>query len=97
MPYHYTNVSNSRGAPMGRSNVLPDGPAKLHLERVPMVDGDYDPGGAYWGGYPSDPLYVAWNKDGVQIFVRGKTREAAKQDVYEICSDEVTFHRIPGD
>lgn len=77
MPSQYTNVNSRYGAPMGRRNALPDGPTKLHLvERVRMVDGDYDPGGAYWGaGFGVAPLYVAWDENGTQIFVRDRTEE----------------------
>jgi len=97
MPFKYTNASSKWGADMGRQDVLPDGPTRLHLERVPMVDGDYDPGGAYWGGYPSNPLYVAWNEDGAQIFVRASDRERAKVEILDIVSDDVEFYRIPGE
>ena len=94
MPFTYTNVSSSRGAPMGRHDELPDGPAKLHLERVRMVDGDYDPGGAYWGGgYSTPPLYVAWDENGTQIFVRARDREDAKLAVLDTVSGDVTFYR----
>jgi len=76
-------VNSSRGAPMGRCcNFLPDFVGvKVHLQQVPMVDGDYDKGGAYWGG--GSPLFCAWGdneKLGEQVFtfVRASTREAAK-------------------
>ena len=52
-------VSARYGAPMGReSHPFPDGfDRKVYVYLVEMVDGDYDRGGAYWGG--SSPLYAA--------------------------------------
>jgi hypothetical protein len=69
------------GADMGRRNVLPDdrkAAIKLHLERLKWVDGDYDQGGAYWGGGSNDFIYCAYT-DGVQYFVRASNRIAAKE------------------
>lgn len=45
-----TKVNTSRGAPMGRLNVgtKPIG-KRIYDCAVPMVDGAYDKGGAYWG------------------------------------------------
>lgn len=78
-----SNVSSNRGAPMGRgdTDTEPYFPVKFRLERMQMVDGDYDNGGAYWGGYPSDPMWVAWGMaeyEEQECFVRAKTREEAK-------------------
>ena len=74
-PPTLSNVSSRNGAPMGRPDRLPDDPQApivLHLERLPMVDGDYDAGGAYWGGPgPDGSMHVAFN-DSAQIFVRAK-------------------------
>lgn len=49
-----SNVSSRYGAPMGRTNIMPasDAPVCLTLTRLAWVDGDYDEGGAYWGGGP---------------------------------------------
>jgi hypothetical protein len=77
------NVSSPRGAPMGRHSVdlavLQERAwgRKVRLQRVPFVDGDYDPGGAYWGGYPSPPLYCAWDGDDA-LYLRARSREDAK-------------------
>lgn len=61
-PFPYNVPVNGRyGAPMGR----PSGGQgheeyqRLTLRRVPLYDGCYDKGGAYWGG-PSD-LWCAWS------------------------------------
>lgn len=83
------DVSSARGAPMGRRNNItePDSPVKFRLERMQLVDGDYDNGGAYWGGYPSDPMWTAWGmgeNEEQEMFIRAKTREDAKGLVKEI-------------
>lgn len=95
------------GSQMGRPNTLPadlpDGDwqpeTKLRLVRVPFVDGDYDQGGAYWGS-PAN-LYLATEGDfrdgiltpcGVQIFVRGNSRNEAKQAVRKLMPD-AKFYR----
>jgi hypothetical protein len=47
---------------MGRSSddvSLFQGP--VYLEQVPMVDIDYDEGGAYWG--MGKPIFCAWDKE----------------------------------
>ena len=67
------NVSSKYGAPMGRRSDKVFG--KVHLERVPFVDGDYDQGGAYWGG-PAN-LWCAWNEGGAH-YVRAPNRLGAK-------------------
>jgi hypothetical protein len=77
-------VSGKYGAPMGRSSVMLDEDVKVHLFRVKMVDGDYDDGGAYWGGYPSEPLYCARDDAGDFLqFHRAPSRDAAKADLQE--------------
>lgn len=78
----YSNVSSSRGAPMGRGVDDPedfDLSKPLHIAQVPMVDGDYDPGGAYWG---SGLIYCVWDEtedeDGYEhrLFKRGDIGDA---------------------
>jgi hypothetical protein len=72
------NVSSARGAPTGRRSDNLSG--LVNLERVPASDGgDYDPGGAYWGGIDSNPLWCAWNVEGA-AYVRAANREAAKRE-----------------
>ena len=73
-----TEVNTKYGAPMGRSNVIPqhynilDTPIKCVIigngivqryydKRVPMIDGVYDIGGAYWG--IGSELRVRFSKD----------------------------------
>jgi len=74
-----TNVSTKYGAPMGRSNILPQRYSIIDIGRkfiadpvtkeskrlfdcaVPMLDGGYDKGGAYWG--IGNQLRVSYTKD----------------------------------
>lgn len=57
------NVNCQYGAPMGRSNVGTDKPTntKIYNCKVPLNNGGYDKGGAYWG-LPSN-LRVEYTKD----------------------------------
>ncbi len=55
-----SNVSSAYGAPMGRRSDKMSG--ECYLQKVPFVDGDYDPGGAYWGGGSKDgAVWCAWS------------------------------------
>ena len=80
-------VNCSRGAPMGRRDwgliEHKNRPMMMHLQRVSFVDGDYDLGGAYWGG-GGESLFCAW-AEGVdaRVFVRAKDRTLAKRAVKE--------------
>lgn len=83
----------SRGAPMGRldnidtSNDEFDG--TMYLSLLPMVDGDYDKGGAYWGsgnstiGWVHRAWYHGTDQDGnahyIDMFVRAVNRQHAKE------------------
>jgi hypothetical protein len=77
------------GASMGRSNVIaePDEIIKFHIYRMRMVDGDYDIGGAYWGGgHEVPPMWHAYGDGPEQrneMFVRGWTRDEVKLKVIE--------------
>lgn len=71
----------SRGASMGRTSDLPtDTEATLHLRRVPLDSGGYDPGGAYWGT-PCD-LYIAEAIEGGEgvRYLRAGSIEAARAE-----------------
>ncbi len=87
------------GAQMGRMNQNQGAPEKLRLQQVKFIDGDYDRGGAYWGGCPSDPLWCAFsdketkNDPPIMIFVRAKSREEAKDKVRgEVTEEGFTFY-----
>ena len=76
--YTYTKAYSQYGASMGRRDNVAEAldVKKLHLERVRLNSGGYDPGGAYWG--LGAPLYVAWG-DGQEMFFRAKDRREAKE------------------
>ena len=82
----FKKVSGRYGAPMGRDeygiqeNCLDK---SISLFRV-HLDGDYDDGGAYWGG-GGLPLYCARGED-FQHFTRARSRwQAAKLLGLENC------------
>lgn len=90
-------INNRRGAPMGRSDELPEdvkqdiAVVELTLTRLLWIDGDYDSGGAYWGsGMPCgqqkewDYIYMAqgeFEDERVRIFTRAKNRADAWHDM----------------
>lgn len=82
------NASSPFGAPMGRRNVLPCNPATLPpltLYRLEWEDGDYDKGGAYWGGGKGDFIFVAQDEGNeVALFVRATTYAKAHAEVLRI-------------
>ena len=90
------NVSSKFGAPMGReSDDLSDFRGKVHLRYVPFVDGDYDAGGAYWGGgMYTLPLYCLWDDEGHVHYLRAATRDNAKGIVrLSSGSEGIKFYR----
>lgn len=68
-----SEVGSKHGAPMGRGSDALSG--AVRLQRMLMVDGDYDEGGAYWGG--GTPMWVAEDQEGNQAFVRELYQEFA--------------------
>lgn len=77
-------VGSSRGAPMGRPDILPESPpVSLHVKRATPTDGDYDQGGAYWGGLAGRPLYAVWGYteagDLFALYIRARNRKDAAQ------------------
>lgn len=83
-PLPFESKACSRyGADMGRrSDKISDlSGRKVRLQRVPACDGgDYDPGGAYWGGIHSSPLFCAWD-DEFTVYFRASSREEAKRQI----------------
>lgn len=71
----HTKVYCKYGAPMGRGYSQLTA-RKVHLARVNLDSGGYDRGGAYWGH--GEPIFVAWDDDGGELYVRAQSREAAK-------------------
>ena len=107
------DVNCSRGAPMGRVSGVwtsiggrrqfvdyyNDLPFKLQLQKVPMVDGAYDQGGAYWGA-PNN-LYAAFalvwlpkveRELEIRWFIRANSRDEAKAKTLEIFPN-ASFYR----
>ncbi len=74
-----TKVDGRYGAPMGREawKEAPEGPVKLF--RLPLEDGAYDFGGAYWGA--PDNLWCATDGSNFRAFVRAETKEEAEHEV----------------
>jgi len=82
------------GSDMGRSSQTQGEPERLHLQKMRWVDGDYDTGGAYWGGACGDHIWAAFsgeeseNDPSVMVFVRAKHLDEAKRLVLEELSGE---------
>ena len=83
MPKELSNGSSQRGAQLGRRDHVtePNHPVKMHLVKLRWVDGDYDQGGAYWGGGMGDNIFHAWG-DGAEyeqeLFIRAADRFHAR-------------------
>ena len=75
-------VPSKFGAPMGRhQDDVEDFVGPVYLQKVAMFDGDYDEGGAYWGG-GGVPLYCAWDDEGHAIYIRAKDSFDAKKQLW---------------
>ena len=81
-----TKACSSRGADMGRPNIIPGESVKtspkLNMVKLDWSDWDYDKGGAYWGNSGGTNIYWAYNET-IEIFVRASSREDAKMEVRE--------------
>lgn len=80
MTFDYqTKGCSARGARMGRASDLPnDCKGTLDIRRV-HLDGDYDAGGAYWGGGQGTlPLFCVFDADNRVSYVRATDIDAAK-------------------
>ncbi len=72
------SVSGKYGAPMGRHEHVDNETATVVIQRVIFQDGDYDLGGAYWGG--GTPLFCAMDEDGeVCTFIRADNITQARK------------------
>ncbi len=96
--YKPANVSSKYGAPMGRycapRDPVQEPYGRCRLVRVPLVEGCYDQGGAYWGG--PDNLWVCLAEDGAELFfVRGADRAAAYASVVKALGPVRLHHGIP--
>lgn len=86
-------VDSTYGAPMGRPShdsftdrrgrtfqiTVTETARPFSLQRVALSSGGYDRGGAYWG--LGAPLYWYDSGTGIDGYVRGNSREAAKAAV----------------
>lgn len=80
-----------RGADMGRRAIAKDSTKPLHLQKVRLDNGGYDPGGAYFGG--PDDIYCAFNKDfSFRIMTRANSRNEAKE-IFNEDFQNLTFIR----
>ena len=83
---------------MGRPNHIPNDidNVKLHLSRLKWVDGDYDPGGVYWGRSTKN-IYWAYGEsetEQIEIFVRANDRNEAKSKVIETITEKVGTKKV---
>ena len=79
------------GASMGRNSCQPSElTGKIHLACVPLYDGGYDKGGAYWG--IGQPLFCAWDDEGNAYYFRDSSRENARRWI-KSTNTSVTFYR----
>ena len=95
-PYHSKGYTQY-GAQMGRRTINANNYSgeRLHLRRVPIDSGGYDPGGAYWG--LGAPLYCAFGHleggDPVESYARAKSREEAKRLLADVFAAEPNWKR----
>lgn len=67
------------GASMGRSSDLSyNTDERLEIRRVPIDQGGYDPGGAYWG--TGKPLFFVSDQEGHVRYLRARDAEEAKRE-----------------
>jgi len=70
---------------------------RFHLQELPLVDYDYDKGGAYWGSgsLKSGWMYRAYcdtfPDNPVDLFIRATSRDAAKAQVLATYPNAVFF------
>jgi hypothetical protein len=77
---YQTRGCTKYGADMGRRSDLPaDTTATLTIRKVPLDQGGYDPGGAYWGS--PDNLYMVSDEDGILVsYSRGSSFDKVKAE-----------------
>ena len=82
----------SRGAPMGRRDFVGDcsGSGQLTLQYIPLFDGGYDEGGAYWGG--GQPLILVHGSAGEQEVFRFE--RGSVEDVLDEMEEEYPYCQI---
>jgi hypothetical protein len=83
------NVSSIYGAPMGRSDTPGDTsqPVSFTLIQLQWEDGDYDTGGAYWGGGDQTHIYQAiaeQGDDSIELFHRAASFSEAEKQILAV-------------
>ena len=95
-----TSVGNKHGAPMGRTNIIqtPDEAMIFHIYPMSWIDGDYDFGGAYWGG--GDDTKNVWRATAMsnfgefnEMFARAGSREEMRA-VVKTEFPKASFHTL---
>jgi hypothetical protein len=88
-----SKVSSKYGAPMGRGHSVEPLLGKVRMRLVKLDTGGYDKGGAYWG--TGAPLYYAEGDEAGYVYVRGASREYAKDILLELghITEETRFYR----
>lgn len=80
----FVEVDNKHGAPCGRTPYgIPSDcpPRSIRLFRV-NLSGDYDDGGAYWGGGTGTlPIYCARYGNTYRAFTRARNRSTAAHEM----------------
>ncbi len=95
-----SDVGSKHGAPMGRTNTIatPDEAMTFHIYPLEWIDGDYDSGGAYWGG--GDDTKHVWRAiatsaegEANEMFARASTREEMQAHV-KAKFPQASFHSL---
>lgn len=84
------DVSSHYGAPTGRPDRAQDTGLRIHLQRIPLDNGGYDRGGAYWG--LGAPLYAYDDEEGDWSYLRARSRDDAKRQIRDKWPD-ARFYR----
>lgn len=76
---YQTKGGNQYGAFMGRGSDLDSNTSDtLEIREVPIDQGGYDPGGAYWG--TGTPLFCIWDANGHTRYLRASDASKAKAE-----------------
>lgn len=86
MHHPLAEVSSQFGASMGRPEThdssFADQPVNFQLVKLAWQDGDYDTGGAYWGGGDGDHIFHAVAGE-IELFRRGKSFSDVEASILE--------------
>ena len=88
-----TPVSSKYGAPMGRHTgpeFLDVDAGKVYLSKIPLDNGGYDKGGAYWG--LGETLWETSDQGGNGFIFRAMDRVEAKAHILDMF-EGATFYR----